>query len=105
MFVAGEIQLPPVVDPFQHVNINFDSTSQNLQTLGSIASSSQNQEFQCVTRMSELSEVGDDLSISVGCEGGDILTGCSSYLEVITINRNYLSDVLILHCSIIEFTY
>ncbi|BFY97335.1 hypothetical protein BsWGS_00375 [Bradybaena similaris] len=76
-----EIQLPPVIDPFAKVDIISETTSQNLQTLGQAASTSNSSELTCVTRRSAESEVGDDKFIDVSCNSGEVLTGCSSYLK------------------------
>ncbi|BFY97339.1 hypothetical protein BsWGS_00379 [Bradybaena similaris] len=77
---GSEIQLPDVVDPFRYVDIDYETTSQNLQNLGQASSSSSSARLQCVTRWSQQSAVGDDVSVSVGCNAGEVLTGCSSYL-------------------------
>lgn len=71
-----------MIDPFAKVDIIYETTSQNLQTLGQAESTSTSSELTCVTRRSAESEVGDDKYIDVSCNSGEVLTGCSSYLKV-----------------------
>ncbi|CAG5132473.1 unnamed protein product, partial [Candidula unifasciata] len=73
------IQLPPIVDPFAPQDVDFATSSLNLQTIGHGTSTSQSQQLQCVSRRSAVSEVGDEKTASVSCNAGEVLTGCSSF--------------------------
>ncbi|CAG5133097.1 unnamed protein product, partial [Candidula unifasciata] len=73
------IQLPPIVDPFAPQDIDFATSSLNLQTIGHGTSTSQSQQLQCVSRRSAVSEVGDEKTATVSCNAGEVLTGCSSF--------------------------
>ncbi|KAI8793506.1 Anti-sigma-I factor RsgI6 [Biomphalaria glabrata] len=82
--IAGdehEIQLPPKTDPFAAVPVTHETTSTGLLTMGHATSTSANHQLTCTTRWSAVSAVGDDKRIEVGCNGDEILTGCSSILK------------------------
>ncbi|BFY97338.1 hypothetical protein BsWGS_00378 [Bradybaena similaris] len=83
-----EIQLPPVVDPFAPQDLEFATSSLNLQTLGHATSTSQSQQLGCVSRRSPVSDVGDEKTATVSCNAGEILTGCSSF----STNNNWQRD-------------
>ncbi|GFO07795.1 endo-1,4-beta-xylanase [Plakobranchus ocellatus] len=75
-----EIQLPVKIDPFAAVDIDHETTSQRLRTLGQAKSSSQSDKLTCVNRKSGVSAIGDDKFVDVQCQDGEVLTGCSSLL-------------------------
>ncbi|CAG5133098.1 unnamed protein product, partial [Candidula unifasciata] len=76
---TAEIQLPPVFDPFAPQDIDFASSSLNLQTIGHGTSTSQSHQLQCVSRRSAVSAIGDEKTASVSCNAGEVLAGCSSF--------------------------
>ena len=81
-FSIGEIQLPAKVDPFASVDIDHETTSQRLRTLGLASSSSRDSTLTCINRKSGVSAVGDDKFVDVRCQDGEVLTGCSSLMVV-----------------------
>ncbi|XP_012939485.1 endo-1,4-beta-xylanase 3 [Aplysia californica] len=79
---GNAIQLPKKIDPFSmNVQINPQTNRLHLRTLGQARSSSQNAHLTCTTRRSRLSAVGDDKAVDVACQGDEVLTSCSSYLQ------------------------
>ncbi|KAK3743233.1 hypothetical protein RRG08_064085 [Elysia crispata] len=85
---GSEIQLPAKVDPFASVDIDHETTSQRLRTLGLASSSSRDSTLTCINRKSGVSAVGDDKFVDVRCQDGEVLTGCSSLM----VNNDWHRD-------------
>uniref|UniRef100_A0A2C9LC69 GH10 domain-containing protein n=1 Tax=Biomphalaria glabrata TaxID=6526 RepID=A0A2C9LC69_BIOGL len=103
--IAGdghEIQLPPKNDPFAAVPVNHETTSTGLWTMGQATSTSSNNQLTCTTRWSAASEVGDDKTIEVGCNGDEVLTGCSSLLKVGSLQNSFLETLFQAYLSQIQ---
>ncbi|XP_055876275.1 uncharacterized protein LOC106075843 [Biomphalaria glabrata] len=83
-----EIHLPAKIDPFATVPVTHESTSTGLYTTGHATSTSTSHQLSCTTRWSAASAVGDDKTTEVGCNDGEILTGCSSILK----NNDWVRD-------------
>ncbi|WAR09058.1 XYN2-like protein [Mya arenaria] len=74
---GDEIVLPtsaPTSEPVVH---HHHVTHEHTRTLGHVTSHSGTGHFQCTTRYSALSAVGDDKHADVSCQAGEIMTGCS----------------------------
>ena len=74
--------LPTPRPTFETPNHVHQVTSTNEQTLGTVRSSGGSSELNCTIRYSPLSDIGDDATVEVMCEKGEVMTDCSMMTEV-----------------------
>lgn len=69
----------PTSQPTEHVH---HVVTNGEEVLGHVTSVTESSEFNCSTRYSPLSEVGDDKMAEVTCENGEVMTDCSMVTKV-----------------------
>lgn len=79
-------------------------TTDNEEMLGHVMSSKGTGDFSCTTRYSELSEIGDDKTVDVMCDDGEVMTDCSMVTKVNKLNLTQNKIIHHLHCYISRFS-
>ncbi|XP_067664849.1 uncharacterized protein [Haliotis asinina] len=74
-----QVTLPTTIDPFEQINQVVQVSHTNEHIVGRMSSNANNNDLQCVTRLSQLSAVGDDKPAFAFCQNDEVMTSCSGY--------------------------